>query len=301
MIVLNFTWNDLPALVEFITLVRSEGGDERLVSLPSLREEMAQPGLNPEENCFLFEDDQGLRAYSILHPEVRLRRAVLELGIHPGHKGNSIEKDIIRSALAHSKALGARVLHLCLPPSATWINLLEREGFSRIRDYWVMVWQQESVPPVELSPGFIIESHQPGDEERLTRVQNAAFGGSWGFCPNTVEEVRYRAGMSSSSPEGILFLTQGDETAGYCWTRIQGESQGPIGVIGMIGIVPDFRGQGLGRPILLAGMEYLHSQGVKQIRLDVDGENGPAIKLYNSAGFHKARELHWFEVRLPGA
>ena len=306
MIIRNFTWADLPALVEFVNLVQRAGGDAHTMSLSSLKEELAHPGLAPEENCFFFEDDPqgpqdgGLRAYFVLHPELRIGRAVLELGIHPTHKERGIEREVVKSALTRAKGLGARVLHISVPPSEFWRNLLEEEGFSQVRCYWMMQSDDGKVPSVELPQGFVIESFRPGDEERLTQVQNASFDGSWGFCPNTVEEVSYRAGMSVCTPEGILLLTHGDDTAGYCWTFIEGDSQNPVGVIGMIGIVPAYRGRGLGRPILGAGMEYLQSFGAKYIKLDVDGENSAAIGLYTSVGFKKANELHWFEARLSG-
>ncbi len=315
MITRNFTWADLPALTEFISLVRRAEGDERTVSTSSLREYLARPGLAPEENCSFFVSDEAeLRAFFILHPELRIGRTVLELGIHPSYTETGIARQVIRSALDRAKRLGARVLHICLSPSEFWRVLLEEEGFSRVRVYWAMQWHEAATPRVALPQGFAIESFRPGDEERLTQVQNASFGGSWGFCPNTVEEVRYGASMSICPPEGILFLTDrtanGDVTAGYCWTCVlpgagtrslapspdSGESS--IGVIGMIGITPPYRGRGLSAPILLAGMEYLHSRGVKYIRLDVDGGNTPAIKLYTSVGFKNAQDLHWFEARL---
>ncbi len=65
--------------------------------------------------------------------------------------------------------------------------------------------------------------------------------------------------------------------------------------MGMIGVVPDYRGQGVSRAILLAGMEYLGSIGVAVIALQVDGSNTPAIGLYTSVGFEKAGEHQWFE------
>ena len=298
MTVRNFAWADLPALVDFINLVRDVGGEEDEVSLESLKEELGQPGLVPEANCCLFEEDRGLLAYYILHPEVRICRAVLELGIHPHRKRSDTEKEVVGSALAGAKELGSRVLHICVAASGSMGHLLEVEGFSRIRTYRVMRWQGREVPPMELPPGFAIESFRPGDDGRLTEAQNASFGGSWGFCPNTVEEVRYRAGMTGSTPEGILFLIHGDDTAGYCWTRTIGNPEHPTGVIGMIGITPSYRGRRLSHPILLAGMKYLHSRGVKYIKLDVDDQNTPALKLYGSVGFETATAIHWFEALL---
>ena len=299
MAIRNFTWHDLPDLVQFTNSVRASQGDDRSVSLSSLKEELSLPGLSPEDNCFLFEDQQGLLAYYLLHPELRIGRTVLELTIHPAHAEMGIEKQIVKSALNRSETLKARVLHVCISPSDFWGALLENEGFSKVRSYLLMWWEGREVPTAEPPEGFAIESFRRGHEEKLTTVQNNSFEGSWGFCPNTVEEVSYRAGMAESLPEGILFLNYGDEAAGYCWTCIRGEPPNHVGIIGMIGIDPRYRGRGLSRPILIAGMDYLQSRGVKYIMLDVDGENSPAIGLYTSVGFKKGMELHWFEAPLP--
>ena len=282
-------------------MVRSAGGDDRTVTSTSLREELGLPGLAPEENCFLFEVAGELRAYSLIRPELRIGRTVLELGIHPTYAESGIERDVIRAALARAESLEALVLHVCLPASEFWGNLLSEEGFSRAMDYWVMRWDGEKVPEVNLPAGFTVENLRQGDEERLTRIQNDTFAGSWGFCSNTVEEVAHRVGMSDSTPEGILFLVHGNVTAGYNWTSIQEGTRDLVGIIGMMGVAPDYRGRGLSVPILLAGMRYLESRGVKYIRLYVDGGNGPAMGLYTSQGFRKSVELHWFESRLSEA
>ena len=104
--------------------------------------------------------------------------------------------------------------------------------------------------------------------------------------------------MANTSHEGILFLRRGDETAGYCWTCIAPTATGVRGRIAMIGVVPDFRGQGLSKSILAAGMNYLVSLGAQDIVLEVDSGNTPAIRLYNSMGFQKISDLHWFELAL---
>ncbi len=297
----SFTWADLPALVELVRAVRKTEGDGRIVNESSLKEELSIPGLDPERDCTLFEDEKSFLAYSILHTELRIGRTILEIGVHLDHnEKDGLERAAVRAGLAYAKSLGAGVLHVCVPPSEFWTDLLKEEGFSQVREYWMMKWQDESVPSVELPQGFSIEGFQPGDEERLTRVQNASFTGSWGFCPNTIEEVSYLAGMSICTPDGILFLAHGAETAGYCWTSVLGDARNPVGVIWMIGVAPAYRGQGLGNPILMAGMEYLKSRGVGSITLDVDGGNTLAIKLYTSVGFEKALEVHWFEAELSG-
>jgi mycothiol synthase len=176
--------------------------------------------------------------------------------------------------------------------------MLEAQGFSHVRVYWDMVWSQDRLPDQEVPSGFSVRSYQPGDASTLTEAQNAAFEGSWGFCPNTVDQIEYRSQMPNTSNQGIIILNNGEKTAGYCWTCLSPMEVNTRGVIGMIGVVPDYRGRGISRTILLASMEHLRSLDVADIGLQVDGSNTPATRLYTSVGFEKVGELHWFEMDL---
>mgnify|MGYP002172927392 CR=1 FL=1 len=49
--------------------------------------------------------------------------------------------------------------------------------------------------------------------------------------------------MPNTSKEGILFLFEGDRPAGYCWTVVVPSDNGPRGIIGLIGVVPEYRGK----------------------------------------------------------
>ena len=56
----------------------------------------------------------------------------------------------------------------------------------------------------------------------------------------------------------------------------------------------------MSRHILQAGIKHLRSIGLAEIGLDVDGNNAPAVGLYESTGFKTMGERHWFERALPG-
>ena len=294
----NFTWEDVPALAELSNLAGRRDGSDLDVTASSLMDKLRQPNLHPEQDCFLFEDAAQLRGYSLLQRELPIGRAVIEVEVHPDHRESGVEREIIVKGLERAKALGAPVLHICIAPSAFWSSLLESESFKRIRQYWVMECEGEQLPQMELPQGYLIESFQPGDEERLARTQNAAFEGCWGFCPNTVEEISYRLSVPQDDPPEIVFLSNQGNTAGYCWTAINRSSEKPVGFIEMVGINPDHRGRGLGRPTALAGMHQLNIRGARSIRLDVDDQNTPAKRIYTSIGFKKTQELHWFEAQV---
>ena len=292
----KFTWADLPQLTHLMAL--ASPSEEGLKTEDRLAEDLGRPGLLPEDNCTLFEEAGDLVAASLIHPEPDIGRAVLEMWLHPERIEPSLQSALVQTGISHAGSMGSRVLHVCVSPMGPWPALLQKEGLSKVRVYWLMRWQEPDLPPVELHEGMSLAPYRPGNAEELTGIQNATFGGHWGFCPNTSEEIAYRAEMSISPHEGILLLRKDDSTIGYCWTCTLGDVPHAVGVISMIGIDPAYRGKGLSRPVLLAGMEYLRSRDVKYIQLDVDSENTPAVKLYSSIGFKVVEELHWFEASL---
>ncbi len=291
----NFTSGQLPALLDFVEQCNLWGNRGRELGRQTFREVLGQPGLAPTNNCFLLNEGGRVRGFCLVIPELPIDRTVLELEVAPGLAGSTAERELVCQAVHRARELGARIAHLCLPNPSPRSRLLAEEGFSTIRTYWEMVWRQETLPAAALPEGFTVRPYRPGDAPVLTEVQNAAFDGSWGFCPNTVEQIGYRAAMVHIPREGILFLCHGEKTAGYCWTCLAPVEGAIRGVIGMIGLVPAYRGQGVSRCVLVAGMEFLRSLDVADIRLQVDGSNDPAIRLYTAVGFEKASERHWFE------
>lgn len=57
-----------------------------------------------------------------------------------------------------------------------------------------------------------------------------------------------------------------------------------VGVLG-IGVIPAFRGQGVGRPLMETAIDKGFKNGLKRIELDVRENNVNAIALYKKLGF----------------
>ncbi|HLJ72199.1 MAG TPA: GNAT family protein [Roseiarcus sp.] len=72
---------------------------------------------------------------------------------------------------------------------------------------------------------------------------------------------------------------------GWCdIRRLPFPSQAHRGILGM-GILPAFRGRGLGRRLLTATLTQASRAGFVRIELDVRADNARAIALYEKAGF----------------
>jgi mycothiol synthase len=61
---------------------------------------------------------------------------------------------------------------------------------------------------------------------------------------------------------------------------------------------PQHRGRGLGRALLVAGVQWLRHQGMTSACLWVDGANDRAKHLYESVGFIAARTDIWYREEL---
>lgn len=57
------------------------------------------------------------------------------------------------------------------------------------------------------------------------------------------------------------------------------------------GIVPEWRGQGVGHRLMQAFIEQARLAGVRSVTLEVWGENHPARRIYERAGYDATREL----------
>ena len=293
-----FSYTRLPDLVDFVESQNDWSPQSRSLGRQTFLEVLRQPWVDAEHNCWLLEDGGRIKGFCLVHREPPIGRAVLQMVVDPAFHDVPEEKTMLSRALKCCAGWNARVAHVCLPAGSTQGKVLEGLGFCKVRAYSLMLCRKGSLQLGDIAPGFAVVPFAQGDEALLTQVQNDAFNGSWGFCSNTVDQIEYRTRMANTTYEGILFLRQGEKTAGYCWTCIVPTPTGVRGIIGMIGVVPEFRGQGISSSILSSGMKYLTSIGVEDIGLEVDSNNTPAIRLYTSVGFTHVGDIHWFELDL---
>ena len=296
----RFLWRDLGQWTTLFNEINSIANTEKAWDPELARQFLSQPACKPEQNCFIAELDGSSVGFALVAPELPIGRTVASGGVTQSHRNQGIGRILLDSAIKHAEALRASILHVQVASdSPAGQHLLESRGFRSVRTYYDMQWKGDGVPRPELPSGFGIRSLVEGkDEEALTLLQNAAFGDSWGFCPNTVEEIEARLKFKTCDPAGVILVTHGDRLGGYNWTFSTTAPNSSIGWIAMTGVHPDYRGQGIGRAAVLAGMRYLSGRGVRTIDLEVDERNAPAIELYHSTGFHKVQQTLWYEKTL---
>jgi len=275
----------------------------RCTSPQALAQWLRRPNHLPEQDLFIAEAAGKVVGYMDVGSELGIGRAVLDCLVHPEHRRKGLATELFHRASRRAKESGARVVHVNVPEdNVAAKGLLSELGFGFVRrfldlrlklsDAQLLAGEQVALPCRHL---------QPGEEDKLTEIQNRSFAGTWAYNPNTAEEIAYRLGLIGCSPEDVILILQEDKPVGYCWTATNlGEDAAGTnrGRIFMLGVDPDYRGKGVGKRALLAGLAHLMSKGVEAAELTVDSENAAACALYESVGFKVSSTSAWYEKTL---
>ena len=303
-VIRNYHSGDLDSLARLVS--RALDSEEGLlsVSVHDVIEGLGHPRHFPENDLFVAEGGGDIIGYIDVRAELDIGRAVLSFLAHPEHRGEVVVMKLIERAVIRARELKARRVHVNVLEGAESVRrLLAKIGFRFIRRFLELRLDLSNgdVPNINrISPRF--RHLKRGEEDKLVQIQNRSFAGTWGFNPNTLEEIVHRIRLPGCSPEDTILACDGEDVIGYCWTRIYAgkykRPRGNGGRIYMLGVNPDYRGKGIGKGVLLAGLSYLKSNGVGIIELTVDSKNKAACTLYRSAGFRIETMSLWYERAL---
>jgi len=303
-IIRDYRAGDLDRLLELESTAGPRGQTGCVTSPSDLTESVRRRDYN-FANVIVAERAGDIAGYASVTPEIQLGRAVLRWRAHADRRAWGIAGKLIDKAISRTLSLGIKAIHANIWQSSPAARqLVCRRGFRCIRRYLEFRLDLSKIHVAEMKKGrFRGHFLQPGGEEGLTRLQNRSFAGAWGYNPNTVDEMILRTRLPGCSRKDIIiaFGSHG-QPIGYCWTKTyRSEDEGPnqrTGRIHMLGVDPDYRGRGIGRQLLIAGISELARKGVRIIELTVDQENKTACALYRSIGFKVWRSSLWYEKKM---
>lgn len=209
----------------------------------------------------------------------------VEFVVHPSFRApeDPVGTDLVHAAIDEIRREGGGHVHLWVPkPGEGSDAIAAANALQRGRE----LLQMRRSLPVEGSHATIeVRPFRPGfDEAAWLEVNNRAFlshpeQGAW-----DLETVRTREREPWFDPEGFLLHEEDGRLAGSCWTKVH-DDEPPLGEIYVISVDPDFQGRGLGRDLVLVGLDHLSSLGIGTGMLYVDASNEPAVALYGKLGF----------------
>jgi GNAT superfamily N-acetyltransferase len=109
----------------------------------------------------------------------------------------------------------------------------------------------------------------------------AAIVGKPGFCPAATWLVADEmAAAGSDAPGGCVATIQG---------VVDDDGHGSIQ---NVGVIPEYRGQGIGRGLILKALGGFAGVGVRRVYLEVTARNEPAVRMYRELGFRATRTTY---------
>ncbi len=229
----------------------------------------------------------------VVEKDERNEFAWAEMTIHPDYRLRGLGRTFYDRALADARRRGAGELRLGPDQKHTlMIDFLKRRGHEPERYFWEM--RRAADTPVteqaQLPPGFTVRTFVRGqDEQAFMQARNGSFAEHFGSVQRTVDEMIAITNLSEFDPAGLfLAFAANGEVAGLCWTTIDPDANAArgeeVGWVNTLGVVPAYQRHGLGRALLLLGVQHLR-QHVPIVELGVEGKNAKALPLYESVGF----------------
>jgi mycothiol synthase len=218
----------------------------------------------------------------------------LEIVVDPAHRSDDTAAVVTRAALERAADRGPGPVRLLVTGvTAADDARLADLGFAAERDV-VQLRVKLPIPDVaKWPPGVEVRTFRSGtDEDAWLTVNNRAFAahpeqGGWDRG-----DLEARMAESWFDPDGFVMAFDVHGLAGFCWTKIHTDEQ--VGEIYVIGVDPDRQGLGLGRALVVAGLESIAARDIRTGMLYVEGDNDAAVGLYRSLGFTEHQRDRWY-------
>lgn len=166
------------------------------------------------------------------------------------------------------------------------VTAFERHGLHHVRSSFTLARCGGPLPAAPLPHGVEVAPYRLGDDDeavhRLLYV-DAAWAAIEGHTERDLE-----AWIAFTRPCSSLFVARRDgRPVGWVAGRLLETGRGYVQTLA---VASPERGLGLGRALLVAGLEDLRSAGATDLGLGVEAENDKALGLYRSVGFKVERE-----------
>lgn len=226
--------------------------------------------------------------------------------VHPAYRGRGIGTQLLRLTEERARQYvplapdGARVT---FTGDASSVNvagqkLLEKHGFTLIRNFWRMGIELQETPPIAQWPeGIVIHNLAPGMERAVYEADEEAFQDHWGYISMGFEEWSHWALKGELFDPSLWFLAMdGDKIAAFAMCADEKESGGWVHVLG---VRRPWRRKGIGLALLHHAFGKFYRRNIHNVYLGVDAQSlTGATRLYERAGMHVVRQYKNYEKEL---
>ncbi len=277
---------DIPAIRE-ILFAALDAGELRGTMPRDLEHLLDRIALGPSSMLVSVAEDELTGFFDPSYPLI----AVL-----PRHRRQRHGSLLVERALVDARERGETELELAPPigndPAEAFAASL---GFAYRSSLWQLrLGPDVAVPPPNFPDGYQPRAFQPGpDDESYRDLVNRSFADHPTPMNVSLEMMRLAHSRSTFDPSDIAVVPAPDASGrlvGFCRTIVDDAEGDRFAEISTLGVLPEFRGIGLGRELLRWGIHHLRSGGAGEIVLAVEGRNANALRLYERTGFVQEQE-----------
>ena len=262
------------------TRCREHGGLEVLVFI-----EPARPGSDACNQFLHFQDDTLVAFASASHDDPI---EVLAM-VHPDYRRRGIGRALVSEVLLECRRRGQEdVLLVSEEASLCGQGFVEAMGARYDFSEYRMVLDALAFEEREaIASAASLHAATASDLDALVSIRLMCFGGE-------EEEVRRDAERRLAEANQKLHIA-----------RVAGKSIGIVRVatypdsvfINGLGVLPEYRGRGIGRYILRQAVNGLLEDNQGPIMLEVETDNRDALSLYYSSGFREISTYRYYRLR----
>jgi ribosomal protein S18 acetylase RimI-like enzyme len=253
--------------------------------------------LSPE-GLFVIRDRQTVAGAMICLPIPGAGALVWPPRTVPSSLRNQVEDALIDQVRAWLRQRGAKLGQALLSKDEAILAApLERNGYRHITTLRYLRCSGKLPLMSTRQSGLVWQPYDPQDSAVFARTLLRTYQGTRD-CPE-VNGVR--------TIDEILDGHKADAGCNLEHWWLASDADGPVGVllvnesaeweaweVAYVGVVPEARGRGMGRQLMLKALTAAHEANVAQLTLCVDARNTPALRLYQELGFepYDEREVY---------
>jgi mycothiol synthase len=224
-----------------------------------------------------------------------------DLTVHPDYRRRGHGRRLFEAGIGIAARAGWDELRLYVPPETGTQSFARAMEMAYRSSLWQLSLRPGTPVPEPALPAWVT-SRTLADPVRIDRyieMLNAAFRDHPSPMSWTVDEVEYAHSRPGFDPTATLLLftaERPDEPIALVRTVLAPPEEGeaPAGEVLLVGVLPEWRGRGLGRELLRHGVARLRGRGAGVINLTVEADNELALGLYRRNGFEPSVEWpHW--------
>jgi len=217
--------------------------------------------------------------------------------VDPAREGEGVGSALLAWAEQRARVSGRSVhRQLIASRNGAGHELLERAGYRQVRSYWRLVRALDLALEAPAPPaGVSIAPIQPAvDLRALSAAAETAFAGSADYEPETfgaLLEEHLTAHDFDPSLSRVAWRMTNVVGFALCsrWT------EQAAGYVGLLGVDPSERGQGLGSTLLVSVFAAFAAAGLREAYLEVASDNPRALGLYEGVGMTERHRMNALE------